>query len=168
MNLSCGNCKAIRSFSGEPPTCDTCGWVAAALQKGPAPDVGDKRRSYLEAYGKLPPKSNKGAEGWLVIVLLAAAGFFYFQGKDAGYIAQSRTMDVAMKTSWIVGEYKTCFKPLPSAGVPTPEILSCDDGADAHALKVEFYGDPDSKTTWSCQRKGDAEDKTTSLTCKAQ
>lgn len=27
MNLSCGNCKAIRSFSGEPPKCDACGWV---------------------------------------------------------------------------------------------------------------------------------------------
>jgi hypothetical protein len=30
MNLSCGNCKAIRSFSGQPPTCDECRWVYAA------------------------------------------------------------------------------------------------------------------------------------------
>jgi len=30
MNLSCGNCKAIRSFSGQPPTCDECGWVYTA------------------------------------------------------------------------------------------------------------------------------------------
>jgi hypothetical protein len=27
MNLSCGNCKTIRSFSGQPPACDECGWV---------------------------------------------------------------------------------------------------------------------------------------------
>ena len=30
MNLSCENCKAIRSFSGEPPACDECGWVYTA------------------------------------------------------------------------------------------------------------------------------------------
>lgn len=27
MNLSCGNCKAIRPVSGNPPKCDVCGWV---------------------------------------------------------------------------------------------------------------------------------------------
>jgi len=27
VNLSCGNCKAIRNFSGDPPKCDVCGWV---------------------------------------------------------------------------------------------------------------------------------------------
>ena len=27
MNLSCGNCRTIRSFSGDPPKCDVCGWV---------------------------------------------------------------------------------------------------------------------------------------------
>jgi len=27
LNLSCGKCKVIRSFSGMPPTCDVCGWV---------------------------------------------------------------------------------------------------------------------------------------------
>jgi hypothetical protein len=27
MNLSCGNCKTIRSFSGQPLACDKCGWV---------------------------------------------------------------------------------------------------------------------------------------------
>ena len=30
MNLSCGNCKAIRSFSGNPPKCDVCGWVSGS------------------------------------------------------------------------------------------------------------------------------------------
>jgi hypothetical protein len=27
VNLSCGNCRAIRPFSGEPPKCDVCGWM---------------------------------------------------------------------------------------------------------------------------------------------
>jgi hypothetical protein len=27
MNLSCGKCKTIRPFSGDPPKCDVCGWV---------------------------------------------------------------------------------------------------------------------------------------------
>jgi hypothetical protein len=27
MNLSCGKCRAIRTFSGNPPKCDVCGWV---------------------------------------------------------------------------------------------------------------------------------------------
>jgi hypothetical protein len=31
VNLSCGNCKAIRSFSGEPLKCDVCGWVSGGL-----------------------------------------------------------------------------------------------------------------------------------------
>jgi len=26
LNLSCGNCKAIRVFSGEPLKCNVCGW----------------------------------------------------------------------------------------------------------------------------------------------
>jgi hypothetical protein len=30
MNLSCGNCKAIRSFSGQPPACNECGWVCTS------------------------------------------------------------------------------------------------------------------------------------------
>jgi uncharacterized protein (DUF983 family) len=31
VNLSCGNCKAIRSFSGDPPKCDVCGWVSGTV-----------------------------------------------------------------------------------------------------------------------------------------
>lgn len=27
VQLSCGNCKALRPFSGQPPACDECGWV---------------------------------------------------------------------------------------------------------------------------------------------
>jgi hypothetical protein len=28
VNLACGNCKSIQSFSGDPPRCDVCGWVS--------------------------------------------------------------------------------------------------------------------------------------------
>jgi hypothetical protein len=27
VNLSCGSCKTIRPFSGDPAKCDVCGWV---------------------------------------------------------------------------------------------------------------------------------------------
>lgn len=30
MRLSCGNCKAIRSFSGQPLKCDVCGWLSGS------------------------------------------------------------------------------------------------------------------------------------------
>jgi len=34
MKMPCGNCKAIRTFSGEPPRCEVCGREgAAALEK---------------------------------------------------------------------------------------------------------------------------------------
>jgi hypothetical protein len=28
VNLYCGNCKSVQSFSGDPPKCDVCGWVS--------------------------------------------------------------------------------------------------------------------------------------------
>jgi hypothetical protein len=31
INLSCGSCKAIRAFSGQPPKCVTCGWTLGDL-----------------------------------------------------------------------------------------------------------------------------------------
>ncbi len=37
MNLSCGNCKTIQSFSGDPPKCDVCGWIC---YPGESPDTG--------------------------------------------------------------------------------------------------------------------------------
>jgi hypothetical protein len=33
MNLSCGKCKTIQPFSGEPPKCDVCGWVCGTESK---------------------------------------------------------------------------------------------------------------------------------------
>jgi rubredoxin len=33
VNLSCGNCKTIRWFTGEPPKCDVCGWVYNASER---------------------------------------------------------------------------------------------------------------------------------------
>jgi hypothetical protein len=31
MHLSCGNCKSIQSFSGDPLKCDVCGWVSGTV-----------------------------------------------------------------------------------------------------------------------------------------
>jgi hypothetical protein len=42
MNLSCANCRAIYSFSGDPPKCDTCGWV-----------LGDRLRVVSDSSGRV-------------------------------------------------------------------------------------------------------------------
>ncbi|MGB7846846.1 MAG: hypothetical protein WBL63_14620 [Candidatus Acidiferrum sp.] len=31
MNLSCGKCKTIQPFSGDPPKCNVCGWVCDSV-----------------------------------------------------------------------------------------------------------------------------------------
>ena len=33
LNLSCGKCKAIRTFSGTPPKCEVCGWVCSTTNQ---------------------------------------------------------------------------------------------------------------------------------------
>jgi hypothetical protein len=35
VNLSCGNCKSIRSFSGDRLQCDVCGWVCQDVGADP-------------------------------------------------------------------------------------------------------------------------------------
>jgi hypothetical protein len=39
MNLSCGKCRCVRPFSGEPPKCDTCGWVCTPIDPNEATDT---------------------------------------------------------------------------------------------------------------------------------
>lgn len=52
VNLSCGGCKVIRPFSGNPPACDVCGWVytSAAMQTSspPAPSSNKGDSSSLQ------------------------------------------------------------------------------------------------------------------------
>jgi hypothetical protein len=47
MNLPCDNCKTIRTFSGEPPSCLVCGWTytnSASLPKTDVPAAGPPER----------------------------------------------------------------------------------------------------------------------------
>ena len=39
MNFPCDNCKAIRPFSGEPLTCEVCGWEVRDAASLPKTDV---------------------------------------------------------------------------------------------------------------------------------
>ena len=39
LNLSCGDCKAIRVFSGEPIKCNVCGWALNTPVPSRAPSV---------------------------------------------------------------------------------------------------------------------------------
>ena len=161
----------ISLFSGDPPTCQYCGWAYK----------GKKRSAYFEVLHK--PRSFGRIGNWFIglsfvlLILCPSALGLYDWAESAGYVHHSRIIDVAMKTSWIAGEYKTCYKPvpykMPSAGpaltpAPVPDVLTCDDAADVHALNVKFYGDADSIPTWNCQRVEDSEGNGILLTCKVK
>ena len=90
MNLSCGNCKAIRSFSGWPPVCDKCGWVYREPSK-----IGntDRQGKFLKV------------ALWLVVPL-AGLGI-WANLKDSGFIGHDE-MTVVNSLNWQVGEYKAC------------------------------------------------------------
>jgi len=49
VNYSCGNCKTIRSFSGDPPACDTCGWVLGRTNNTDTPYWQDLRAQRQES-----------------------------------------------------------------------------------------------------------------------
>ena len=69
MNLSCGNCKAIRSFSGEQPACDVCGWLYTPKRRSRiAVEVDALKGIASTAAKELAPI------GWLVGLLFLVAG----------------------------------------------------------------------------------------------
>jgi hypothetical protein len=39
MNLSCGKCRVVRPFSGDPLKCDICGWVCEPIDPNQASDT---------------------------------------------------------------------------------------------------------------------------------
>ena len=41
MNLSCGKCKTIQPFSGNPTKCDVCGWVCGTESTSSMSKVAD-------------------------------------------------------------------------------------------------------------------------------
>jgi uncharacterized membrane protein YphA (DoxX/SURF4 family) len=53
MNLSCGRCKAIRPFSGQPPACDECGWVY-----NPGAETSETHESESQNPGRISVKAN--------------------------------------------------------------------------------------------------------------
>jgi hypothetical protein len=79
LNLSCGNCKAIRSFSGTPPTCETCGWVYSttnirALQ---ATITATRETPSKAAPSAIPSKSYGVVAGISHLAVDGAKGFFW-------------------------------------------------------------------------------------------
>jgi hypothetical protein len=160
VNLSCGNCKAIRSFSGQPPTCDECGWKFHPHIAGPPG-------------AKVAPNLAKVAFAILIVVGLV---LFLSNWK----FSETRVVTVSMRSSeWIVGEFKTCSSVL----ADTFTFLDCgggDSGDAQHNLSVTFPGswepwaweqNPPQNTTklklflWNCQRL-QGSDGITSLDCK--
>lgn len=73
VNLSCGNCKAIRPFSGQPPTCDVCGWVCTpATQQTKGQNV---RAGYQKKVAKESRESSV-ATIFLVVLILALIAYW--------------------------------------------------------------------------------------------
>jgi hypothetical protein len=69
LNLSCGHCKTICSFSGQPPACDECGWVYIPKGRGRIALEVDSIKDIVSIAGKeLAPFR------WLTGVLLLVAG----------------------------------------------------------------------------------------------
>ncbi len=62
MHLSCGNCKALQSFSGDPPKCDVCGWVS---ETEPTATSAKRRASERTFFARL---------GWLVFGVVVVLG----------------------------------------------------------------------------------------------
>jgi hypothetical protein len=63
LNLSCGKCKAIRPFSGTPPTCEVCGWVCSTTNmRASVADVTPTRQNLscgkckiIRSFSGMPP-----------------------------------------------------------------------------------------------------------------
>jgi hypothetical protein len=79
MNLSCGQCKRIQPFSGEPPKCDVCGWTIENSSKS------ESFGAPLKDYAKNPqkPRSSQGSDGLgcllgFGVVAAIAYGVYYF------------------------------------------------------------------------------------------
>lgn len=167
-NLSCGNCKTIRPFSGQPLKCDVCGWQVS-------------EGKWQVAQGKIVPKKNdsNAAGGIIALVIVAAIGLYAWHGWAD---TETRVLPVSMHAnSWIAGEYRTCV----SLGKGPDDVdrefshdiadmllLDCtgDDTSESHDLQVKFtkpiFTDDGEKKQrmWNCQRQQSGSG--TSLDCQ--
>ena len=98
MNLSCGKCKSIRPFSGNPPKCDVCGWVCGTLES-------ESFGSPLKEYARRPhvPRASKSTETFegfgcllgLVVVAAIAYGIYYFRFMpDSEYLSSKYNVPI--------------------------------------------------------------------------
>jgi hypothetical protein len=106
MNLSCGQCKRIQPFSGEPPKCDVCGWVCGP--KIPATENSSKSQSFgepIKDYARVTqtPKTSKPSDTFeglgclLGLVIVAAIGFgayYFFFMPDKDYLSSKYNVPI--------------------------------------------------------------------------
>jgi hypothetical protein len=164
MNLSCGNCKTIRSFSGQPLKCDVCGWQVS-------------QGKWQVAEGTIVPKKKNDTPWISTLVIIGAIVFFvghYWLDSD------TRVVPVHMSADhWIVGEFRKCvslgtkddangdFR----SNVSDIAYLDCDDTTESHDLQVKFTNSSSSgekkARRWNCQRQQLGEG-VTSLDCKLE
>jgi hypothetical protein len=82
MNLSCGKCRCVRPFSGDPPKCDICGWRCCPN----APDVvADAAKLQTKSHTKYETTIDTVAErlrhvivfGFWIFILIGVAVSLY-------------------------------------------------------------------------------------------
>jgi len=69
VNLSCGNCKTIQSFSGDPPKCDVCGWTRAVQSIEPTDTPYWENLRYERSQPVIQQYELKRRD-WLVVVAI--------------------------------------------------------------------------------------------------
>lgn len=95
MNLSCGRCNAIRSFSGTPPACDMCGWVYATEAQQ---ESGDNLDEILERKREKESSAWTGSDSSGVEVeRRPGAGYFEEAGREDDL--ESRLGDMELRVN---------------------------------------------------------------------
>jgi hypothetical protein len=156
LNLSCGNCNAIQSFSGNPLKCDVCGWMSGTK---PTVSASGIQHGINLLYRIL---------GFLFLVFLAIFGLSLW---ESGYEKGWRFHDEITRmvsNPWINGEYKNCT----TLNFQDETFMVCDQliRGESKAFKIRFYGPtrfpgkPESQESqWQCRKNGDNDP---TITCR--
>ena len=173
LNLSCGKCKAIRSFSGMPPTCDVCGWVCSTTTAfSPASDLPKSQTESKSTASPMPfwniPEINRLRKfvGGAFLLWLAALCADYYVHSSGWYPRQREVAVFFNPHEWIDGEIKTCY-PLKESQEAELFGIDCSDdrirnaqgdryfhySPESHVLKVKFWGSlkADTSKPWKCE-----------------
>jgi hypothetical protein len=123
VNLSCGNCKTIRSFSGQPLKCDVCGWELSQAKATPQPTTQPTRPKVRKNWylaGRLfrvLPWSAWIVFGGAIVYVIALA---FVPGTSDTPKATSQTQPVATEKAAAIPAATQKPTPVPTATAAAP------------------------------------------------